>query len=104
MDIQLTETKTYSFKLGDKLLDGFVIASEWNGMTELRGMGGEKIIVYGMVRGAANGVGGAFGEIFGDIFAGARKPGEPSSVQIISSTPGIAKLIAAAQQPVPAAA
>lgn len=97
MDIELTETKTYSFKLGDKLLSGFTIASEWNGMTELR-CGMEKVVVYGLVAGASNGIAGAFGDIFG----GARKSGEPCRCRIISASSGIAKMIAAAQQHMPA--
>jgi hypothetical protein len=79
MNIELTETKTYSFKVGDTLLEGFVVTSEWNGMTELR-RGADKFMVYGLVRGAQHAMGAAFGEIFGDIFGGHRKSGEPLQV------------------------
>ena len=97
MDIELTETKSYSFKLGDKLLDGFTISSEWNGMTELRRPGRDKIIVYGLTATAACG----FMDIFGDIFsARAGKTKEPSAARIISASQGILDLIAAVQAPV----
>lgn len=96
MDIELTETKTYSFKLGDKLLDGFVIASEWNGMTELRRPGGDKVIVYGLTTTTACG----FMEIFGDVFAArASKEKAPTAARIISASQGILDLIAAEQAP-----
>ena len=93
MNIDITETKTYSFKVGDTLLEGFVIASEWNGMTELR-RGTEKVIVYGLVSGKRDGF-GAFGEIFGDIFGSPRKAGEAQGFQIISASPSIIALMGA---------
>lgn len=91
MNIEITETKTYSFKVGDTLLEGFVIASEWNGMTELQ-RGTEKVIVYGLVSGKRDGL-GAFGKMFGDIFGMPRKAGEPSGFQIISASPSIIALM-----------
>lgn len=92
MNIEITETKTYSFKVGDTLVEGFVIASEWNGMTELR-RGTDKIIVYGLVSSKLDGLGAAFGDIFGDIFGTPRKTGEPSGFQIISASPSIIALM-----------
>jgi len=98
MDIELTETKTYSFKLGDTLLHGFVIASEWNGMTELRRQG-EKLIVHGMPSARPNGFAFMFDEIFG---GGARKPGDPFAARIVSASPDLLALIAKAQKVAPA--
>lgn len=45
MNIEMTEQKCYSFKIGEKQIDGMRRVSEWNGMTELCGADGQKLIV-----------------------------------------------------------
>lgn len=45
MKIEMTEQKCYSFKIGEKQIDGMRSVSEWNGMTELCGADGQKLIV-----------------------------------------------------------
>lgn len=45
MKIEMTEQKCYSFKIGEKQIDGMRRVSEWNGMTELCGADGQKLII-----------------------------------------------------------
>lgn len=45
MKIEMTEQQCYSFKIGEKQIDGLRRVSEWNGMTELCGADGQKLIV-----------------------------------------------------------
>lgn len=92
MIIELTETKAYSFKVGDKLLDGFVIVSEWNGFTELRRPNGERVIVHGMPSTTKPG----FSDLMSDIFGGL--PGmvkAPLGVRIVTASPTILELLEA---------
>lgn len=92
MNIELTETKAYSFKVGDSVLDGFVIISEWNGFTELRRPNGDRVIVHGMASAAKP----SFMGLMDDIFA-SRVGGEkaPLGVRIVTASPTIVELIEA---------
>lgn len=92
MEIELTETKTYSFKLGDKTLANFAIVSEWNGFTELRHPGGDRMIVHGMASASSPG----FMDLWGDIF-GSRTGIEkaPLRVRIVTASPDIIEIFEA---------
>jgi hypothetical protein len=93
MEIEITETKSYSLNIGGKRLDGFIVASEWNGMTELRRADGAKVIVHGMVATTPDG----FRDVFGDIFGGlVRKASDPLRIRVVSASPEIAALLSAA--------
>jgi len=92
MNIELTETKAYSFKVGDKLLDGFVIISEWNGFTELRRPNGDRVIVHGMASATKPG----FADLMSDICGGLQGVGKaPLGVRIVTASPTILELIEA---------
>lgn len=45
MNVELSEQKCYSPKVGDVTLKGLFVVSEWNGLTELRNSEGGMVVV-----------------------------------------------------------
>ena len=94
MKIELTETKIYSFTLGGKVLDGFVVASRWNGLTELRRADGQRLILE--MDAGSDGLAGTFADIFADVFSQNREVKKHSiAARVVSASPELLSLISA---------
>lgn len=66
MKVELIEQKCYSLKVGDVRLDGLMVSSEWNGLTELRdGKGNQLIVLITNCGGLAGGLSQAMSQALG---------------------------------------